>query len=320
MESQQTQIRVGVVTVSYNTCTLLRRSLESTRRVESAPFAVEVVVVDNASTDHSVAMVREEFPDVTLIANEENRGFAAATNQGIQAVLGTVDYVFLLNPDAWVCSGALETLVGFLEQHPRVGVASPRLLYPDARPQEGAWHFPTLWMAWLDLFPPRGPLLGRFYASPLNGRYREERGDEPFAIDHPLGAAMLIRSAALVEVGLFDEGYWMYVEEIDWCRRCREAGWAIWQVPAAHVVHVGGASSSQFRSRSFVALHRARARYVGKWWTPRRQQAYRRIIRLGLAWASGRAWMDWLRGRVSSEDLRGQLAAYMIVREISTLR
>ena len=320
MDSQQHQIRIGIVTVSYNTSTLLRRSLESSTYPKgTAPFALRVVVVDNASTDQSTTMVREEFPHVTLIANGDNRGFAAATNQGIKAVLDKVDYVFLLNPDAWLCPGALEELVSFMEQHPRVGVCSPRLRYPDARPQEGAWHFPTLWMAWFDLFPPRGPLLGRLYASPLNGRYREDRGDEPFAIDHPLGAAMLIRSTTLREVGLFDEGYWMYAEEIDWCYRCRKAGWAIWQVPAAHVVHVGGASSSQFRSRSFVALHRARARYVRKWWTPRRQQAYGRIIRLGLSWASIQAWTSWARGRMSSEDLRTQLVAYAIVKHVVTV-
>jgi len=320
MDSQQHQIRIGIVTVSYNTSTLLRRSLESsTYPAGAAPFVLEVVVVDNASTDQSVTMVKEDFLHVTLIANGENRGFAAATNQGIKAVLDKVDYVLLLNPDAWLCSGALEELVSFIEQHPRVGVCSPRLRYPDARPQEGAWHFPTLWMAWFDLFPPRGSLLGRLYASPLNGRYREERGDEPFAIDHPLGAAMLIRSTTLREVGLFDEDYWLYAEEIDWCFRCREAGWAIWQVPSAHVVHVGGASSSQFRSRSFVALHRARARYVRKWWTPRRQQAYRHIIRLGLTWASVRTWTSWALGRMSSEELRTQLAAYAVVKDVVTV-
>ena len=111
----------------------------------------------------------------------------------------------------------------------------------------------------------------------------------------------------------------MYAEEIDWCYRCREAGWAIWQVPTAHVVHVGGASSSQFRSRSFVALHRARARYVRKWWTLRHQQAYGRIIRLGLTWASVRAWTSWARRRMSSEDLRTQLTAYAIVKNAVTV-
>jgi N-acetylglucosaminyl-diphospho-decaprenol L-rhamnosyltransferase len=312
--SNPTNLRVGVVTVSYNTSALLRRSLQSVVDTANiAPLDLRIVVVDNASSDGSAAMVREAFPDVTLIANPDNRGFAAATNQGIEIIIGNIDYVMLLNPDAWLCGDALPTLVTFMEQHPRVGVASPRLLYPDGRPQEAAWHFPTLWMAWFDLFPPRGPLLGRLYASSLNGRYREDGGDTPFAIDHPLGAAMLIRAATLREVGLFDDGYWMYAEEVDWCYRCHQAGWAVWQVPAASVVHVGGAASSQFRGRSFVALHRARARYVRTWWTPRRQHAYRRIIRVGIAWATLRAWVGWLRGRVTAEDLRAQLVAYSVV-------
>ncbi len=314
MNSQHQHIRIGIVTVSYNTSTLLRRSLQSSVYAEgTAPFDLRVVVVDNASSDDSTTMVAAEFPNVTLIANTTNRGFAAATNQGIAAVVADIDYIFLLNPDAWICNGALEALVAFMEQHPRVGACSPRLRYPDARPQEGAWHFPTLAMAWFDLFPPRGPLYGRLYASPLNGRYREERDEEPFAIDHPLGAAMLMRATTLAEVGMLDEGYWMYAEEIDWCYRCREAGWAIWQVPAAHVVHVGGASSSQFRGRSFVALHRARLRYVRKWWTPRRQQIYGWIIRLGLIKASLLVWTRWLRGSTSAEELRAQLAAYNVV-------
>lgn len=313
--NSQHQPRVGIVTVSYNTSALLRRSLASSTAPHDA-YRAEVVVVDNASPDRSAEMVRQAFPEVTLIANADNRGFAAATNQGIREVMDAVDYVLLLNPDAWLCEDALATLVAFMEQHPRVGACSPRLSYPDGRPQEGAWHFPTLWMAWFDLFPPRGPLLGRLQASSLNGRYHEEEGDQPFPIDHPLGAAMLIRREALAEVGLLDEGYWMYAEEIDWCYRCRQQGWAIWQVPAARVVHVGGASSSQFRGRSFVALHRARIRYVRKWWSPSRRRAYERIIQLGMLRVALRAWMDWLKGRSDAPTLRAQLAAYIVVMEL----
>lgn len=300
-------LRVGVVVVSYNTRELLRRCLGSIK--ETAPFA-QVVVVDNASPDGSAAMVAREFPAGKLIANSDNRGFAAATNQGIRALGDDADFVLLLNPDAMLCSGALPALLGFMLAHPRVGVCGARLLYPDGRPQEGAFRFPTLLMAVFDLFTPRGPLLGRLPASYLNGRYREERGDEPFPIDHPLGAAMLIRGEALAEVGLFDEGYWMYSEEVDWCFRCRRAGWAIWQVPAARVIHVAGASSAQFRGRSLVALHRARARFARKWRSPRYQRWYRRVVGLGMLWATLGAWRGWWRGTLAPDDLRAHLLAY----------
>jgi hypothetical protein len=185
-----------------------------------------------------------------------------------------------------------------------------RLFYPDGRPQEGAWHFPTLWMTFFDLFPPRGPLLGRLYASALNGRYREERGAEPFPIDHPLGAAMLLRRATLDEVGLLDEAYWMYVEEVDWCYRCRRTGWAIWQVPQAEVVHVAGASAQQFKGRSFVALHRSRLRFFAKHASPLRDRWNRRIVQAGMLWAALTTWCDCWRGRIAGDELRSRLFAY----------
>ena len=165
-------------------------------------------------------------------------------------------------------------------------------------------------MAFFDLFPPRGPLLGRLYDSPLNGRYREEEDDAPFPIDHPLGAAMMIRRDTLIEVGPFDEGYWMYSEEIDWCYRCKAAGWAIWQVPAARVVHVAGGSSRQFRGRSLVALHRSRLRFVRKWRSSRHARWYQRIINLGMVWATLQTWRAYARDTVSREELRARLLAY----------
>ena len=298
---------MGIVIVSYNTCALLRRCLESTSAVG---FPVQVVVVDNASSDGSPALVEREFPAVQLIANAANVGFAAATNQGIRTLREHSDFILLLNPDAHLCSGALEALAGFMQAHPRVGVCSPRLLYPDGRHQEGAWHFPTLAMAFFDLFPPRGPLLGRLYSSPLNGRYREEQASEPFPIDHPLGAAMLLRAETIDDVGLFDEGYWLYAEEVDWCFRCRQQGWAIWQEPRARVVHVGGAASSQFRSRSFVALHRSRLRFVERWRSAAHQRWYRRIILAGMLWATLRSWQGWWRGHLTRDELQSRLAAY----------
>jgi N-acetylglucosaminyl-diphospho-decaprenol L-rhamnosyltransferase len=257
--------RIATVIVSYNVRDLLRQCLAS---VIDAELRSRIIVVDNASHDGSVTMIRREFPSVHLIANDTNRGFAAATNQGIRAALD-------LDPGL-----------------------------------EGAWHFPNLWMTFFDLFPPRGPLLGRLYTSPLNGRYREERGAEPFPIDHPLGAAMLMRRAAIDELGLLDEGYWMYVEEVDWCYRCRRAGWSIWQVPQAEVVHAAGASSQQFKGRSFVALHRSRLRFFGRHFGAGYAAWNRRIVRAGMLWATLAAWREHWRGRLGIDELRRRLLAY----------
>jgi len=302
--------RIGIVVVSYNTCALLRECLRS---IASASYPIEIVVVDNASGDGSAWMVRREFPGVRVIANAENRGFAAATNQGLTAVRDAADFILLLNPDARLLPGALDALVSFMRQHQRVGVAGARLLYPDGRLQAAAFRFPTLLMAVFDLFPPHGPLLGRLYNSYLNGRYPEECADEPFPIDHPLGATMLIRRQALDEVGLFDEGYWLYSEEVDWCYRCRETGWAIWQVPQARVVHVAGAASSQFRGRSLVALHTARLRFARKHRSARYLHWYMRIIRAGMLWTILQTWTGWLRGHLARDDLRARLLAYTTI-------
>jgi len=275
-------------------------------------------VVDNASYDDSADMVARDFPHVELIRNVDNRGFAAATNQGLRAVQGRCAFILLLNPDAALQDGALEAMVTFMRAHPRVGVCGARLLYPDGRSQHSAFRFPTLLMELFDLFPPRGPLLGRLQNSYLNGRYREEQGTEPFPIDHPLGATMLIRREALLEIGLFDEAYWMYAEEVDWCFRCRRAGWAIWQVPAARVEHVGGASSAQFRGRSLVALHRSRLRFALKWHTVEYRRWRLRIVRLGMLWGILGTWSAWGRGRASTDDLRARLLAYGTILHLLT--
>lgn len=310
--------RVAIVVVSYNTRELLRQCLTSATQAE---LPVQVIVVDNASHDGSPAMVRHDFPVVELIANDENVGFARGTNMGIHRALHhpAIKYVLLLNPDAYLRPGALAELVAFMDRHPRVGCAGARLFYPDGRPQESAWHFPTLWMTLFDLFPPHGPLLGRLYASPLNGRYREERANRPFPIDHPLGAAMLLRRATLHEIGLLDESYWMYVEEVDWCYRCRAAGWAIWQVPSAEVVHVAGASTRQIKSRTFEALHRSRLQFFRKHYAPHTVRWNRRIVQAGMVWATLQRWREHWQGRISIDDLRRNLLAYGRVLRLARL-
>jgi len=300
---------IDAVIVSYNSRATLRGCVEPLSQLDD----VAVKVVDNACPHDSTSVVAD-LP-VDIIRAGRNGGFAAGCNVGIAH--GEAPYVLLLNPDARLLPGALEALVCFMQRHPRVGVAGARLLYPDGRPQAAAWRFPTLAMALFDLFPPRGPLLGRLYGSYLNGRYPEEQCDLPFPIDHPLGALMLIRRQALDEVGLFDEGYWLYAEEVDWCYRCRQAGWTIWQVPAARAVHVAGAASSQFRGRSFVALHRSRLRYVRKWYSPRRQGLYAAIVHAGMLWRSLDTWGRWLGGRITADELRAHLLAYGKVQQLA---
>ncbi len=295
--------------VSYNTRDLTLAALAAVRRsLAGSGLTHEVIVVDNASPDGSAEAVRRAWPDITLIANAENRGFAAATNQGLVASAGR--YVVLLNPDTEVLAEALDQLVRLLESRPDAGACAPSLLYADGRFQHNAFRFPGLAQTLLDFFP----LHWRIQESRLNGRYPRRlyaRG-EPFAIDHPLGACLMVRRAVIEQVGLLDEGYFMYVEEIDWCRRMKAAGWRVYCVPQARVIHHAGQSTRQFREAMFVALWRSRLRYFDRYHGPVFRRVVRLVIRLGLEHAARRARRDGL----PDEELARRLAAYDQVRAL----
>jgi GT2 family glycosyltransferase len=329
---------IGIIIVSYNTRELLRACLESLR---GCTLPLRVVVVDGASADDSAAMVRAAFPEVCLVEPGRNTGFAAGNNIGLE-LLGllnrgsrmeerspildprpsephdlrpaTCDYILFLNPDTMVPPGALEALAAFLAAHPRVGAAGPRLLNPDGSLQTAAFRFPTLAMTLLDLFPPGEALPGRLYNSWWHGRYTQERdGSAPFPIDHPLGACILARREVVEQVGGMDEQFFMYSEEVDWCYRVRRAGWAIWQVPAARVIHVGGAATRQFRTRMLVALYESRLRFFRKHYRPRFVRWHLRIVRAGMLRAALLAWRDYLPGRLARDELRARLWAYGVI-------
>jgi N-acetylglucosaminyl-diphospho-decaprenol L-rhamnosyltransferase len=326
---QRHQPTIAVVVVSFNTRDLLRACLRS---LAACTLPLHVIVVDNASADGSAAMVRAEFPGVCLVALAENVGFAAGTNVGLRHVLenqerGTknqfctdsvlgsqfsvLDYILLLNPDTVVQPGVIERMAGFLHAHPRVGLVGPRLLNPDGSVQPAAFRFPTLLMTALDLFPPGEVLPGRLYNSWWHGRYPQEgAGEEPFPIDHPLGACMLARREVIEQVGMLDERFFMYAEEVDWCYRIRQAGWAIWQVPSARVAHVGGAATRQFRSRMLVALYESRMRFFRRHYPARTVRWHRRIIRAGMLRLALLAWRDYARGAIGHDELRARLWAY----------
>ncbi len=303
---QLQQPTISIVIVSFNTRDLLRACLQS---LAGCTLPLHIIVVDNASADGSADMVRIEFPNVCLLALPENVGFAAGTNVGLRSV--SQDYVLLLNPDTIVQSDAIEAMVKFLEAHPRVGLVGPRLLNPDGTPQPAAFRFPTLGMTTLDLFPPGEVLPGRLYNSWGHGRYPQEGASaEPFPIDHPLGACMLVRREVIEQVGMLDEQFFMYAEEVDWCYRIRQAGWAIWQVPAARVTHVGGAATRQFRSRMLVALYESRLRFFRKHYPARVVHWHRQIIHAGMLRLAMLAWRDYACGKIDRDELRAKLWAY----------
>jgi len=329
-------MRLAIVIVSYNVRELLATCLRSVfaSLARSPELDAEVWVVDNASSDDSAAMVREQFPQVNLIASEENLGFAGGNNAALKA-LGFAtqratrnthhasrftphsppDFVLLLNPDTEVLDDAIGRMAGFLAEHPHVGGVGAQLQYPDGRFQHGAFSFPGLMQLWFDFFPPRPR---RLLDSRLNGRYPRrwyERG-RPFPIGFGLGAALMVRREVIEAVGLLDEGYFMYAEEVDWCWRMQRAGWPLYCVPAARVVHHGGASARQFREQSYLNLWRSRQRLYGRFYGPLRRRLAYRIVRLGMWAESRRARRAAARGEIGEAELRRRLAVY---REVARL-
>ncbi|MGQ9585103.1 MAG: glycosyltransferase family 2 protein [Anaerolineae bacterium] len=314
--------RLAVVIVSYQTRELLRNCLRTLYDSlgRSLGLLDEVWVVDNASEDGSAEMVAREFPQVHLLALPENVGFVRANNRALAALgfdaPGTPrpDYVFLLNPDTEVLADAPARLVHFLEGTPGAGIAGPKLLYPDGRLQHSAFAFPSLVQVFFDFFP----LHGRLLESRWNGRYPEQWYDagRPFPVNFLLGAAMMARGEAVAQVGLLDERFFMYCEEIDWCMRFWRAGWSVHAVPAAEVVHHEGASTRQFRDRMFVTLWRSRFLLFEKWYSPQFQWAARQVVRLGLWWVARQARAQAARGELGAEELARRLNAYREVRAL----
>lgn len=276
--------RLAVIIVSYNTRDLLRRCLQSLR--DEIDATARVIVVDNASADGSAAMAATEFPWVEVIPAGRNLGFAAGNNLALRTLgfessdpPALPEAVLFLNPDTEVRPGAIARLQQFLQGTPRAGVVGPALVYPDGRFQHSAFHFPTLWQIWFDFFT----WPGRYVESSLNGRYPRAQyaAGAPFRVDHPLGAAFMVRAAAICQVGLMDEGFFMYAEEIDWCLRARRAGWDCYCLPTAVVVHHSGGSTRQCRRSMEEALWRSRFRLFEKHYGPLFVAAARALVHWG---------------------------------------
>lgn len=281
---------LAVIIVSWNVRQLLEECLASVYRSLTAcaspcggpGLAASVWVVDNDSADGTPEMVRELYPLARLIANTENLGFAGGNNQAIEHALPEAPrYLMLLNPDTVVRGRALETLVKFLDRTPNTGMAGARLVHGDGSFQHSGFRFPGLAQILLDLYP----LPARLHETRLNGRYPRpwyEAGAPPFRIDHPLGAAVMVRREAIVTVGLLDTQFFMYCEEIDWAMRMKTAGWDIYCVPAAEIIHLGAQSTSQIEATSFVNLWRSRYRLYRKHNSVPRMCLARWLVRLGM--------------------------------------
>lgn len=270
-------VDLSIVIVNWNTCDLLAECLRSIdRTVRSADeLSVEVWVVDNASTDASVTMVHSQFSWVKLIENAKNVGFAAANNQAIRKASGR--YVVLLNSDTVIHPGALATLVNFMEGMPQSGACCPRLLNADGSLQHACHPMLTpgreFWrLLFLERVWPRAT-------------YPLEAWDntQPHRVEAIKGACLLLRQAALAQIGLLDERYFMYTEEVDLCYRLHMAGWELWYVPQAAVTHLGGGSSRQIAEEMYVQLYRSKLQFYRKFGSDREAQRAKLLYALAYA-------------------------------------
>ena len=284
---------LSVVIVNWNVRDLLRRCLRSVLASQRlSGLAAEVIVVDNASSDRSAEMVREEFPWVQLIANEENAGFTRGNNQGIRASRGR--YVLLLNPDTEVVEDALPTMVEYMDGHPGVGALGPQLRYPDGSIQSSRRRFPTLATAFLEStilqqWLPRNRVLDRYYVN-------DQPDDAIQEVDWVVGACVLLRREAIEQVGLLDEGFFMYSEELDWCRRAKARGWQVVYLPTAQVVHYGAQSSEQVKAFQHIQFQRSKVRYFHKHHGPWQAEALRFFLLMTYVYQLVEEGLKWLIG------------------------
>jgi GT2 family glycosyltransferase len=264
---------LSVSIVSYRTPGHLAQCLRGLAE-EAAALDLDVTVVDNASADGSAEMVERQFPWVRLIRNQHNVGFGAAHNQALRGATGR--YWLILNSDAAPFGGALRTLVQYMNSHPRVAVAGPKLRYPDGTVQPSRRRIPTLATLFLEStqlqrFWPDNPAVRRYYV-------QDRSDDEPQAVDWLVGACLCVRPSAAKQVGLFDQRFFMYSEELDWCRRFRAAGWGIDYVPFAEVQHLEGASSRLDLAARDRLFQVSKLEYAAKWHGPVAAQALRAYL------------------------------------------
>lgn len=247
---------ISVVVVNWNTRELLLGCLASVFETMRG-MEFEVWLVDNGSHDGSLNAVKQDYPIVRIIENQENLGFAAANNQAFRQMSGR--YALLLNTDAVLTGGAVQELYGFMETNPDVGMACGQLLNDDGSKQNSIANFPSLLTLLCNetilrvLFPKKFPSKRRQYG-------------EPIEVESCIGACLIVRKEAMDEIGLLDESYFFFMEETDWAFRMRGADWKVCFVPSARILHLQGQSVGH-SLKSRIMFYRSRYIYFGKWYS-----------------------------------------------------
>ncbi|MEO0565307.1 MAG: glycosyltransferase family 2 protein, partial [Chloroflexota bacterium] len=292
---------LGIVILNWNTKDLLRRCIETVLASEGN-FTFQVVVVDNASSDGSADMVRETFPEVTVIASETNGGYPYGNNLGLRE-LGFQDaggaaaeaprYALLLNPDTEVPPHGLYEMVKYMDENPGIGVAGPKLMLPDgALDMACRRSFPTPEIS----FYRFSGLSKLFPSSPRFGRYNMtfKDPDEETEVDSVVGAYMQVRREAIAQVGLLDETFFMYGEDLDWAYRIKQAGWTVYYNPKVTVLHVKRAASRKSQ-RAQMEFYRAMLIFYRKHYRRNTPTALHMLILMGIIAKGGRTMLQEVR-------------------------
>jgi GT2 family glycosyltransferase len=251
---------VSVIIVNYNTKELLRQALSALYQNNSG-IHLEVIVFDNASTDDSLAMLQDDFPAIQMIRSSLNLGFAKANNLAIEKTYGR--YILLLNPDTIIQNNAIRIAKEFMDKHPEVGICGPKVVLPNGKldsPCRRSFKTPAIYFfkaLGLTALFPKSRCFGKYYLSYLDENQITE-------VDSVIGAFLMIRRRTLEEIGLLDEGFYMYAEEEDWCFRAKKAGWKVIYNPEATIVHYKAASARQQRGLTIYYWHRSALRFHRK--------------------------------------------------------
>ncbi len=302
-ESSQ-MVDASIIIVNYNTRQLTLDCLESVY-ASITSYSYEVIVIDNASRDDSVQAIREAYPQVQLIANSNNTGFAKANNQGMKATKAR--YILLLNSDTVVQPDTLHTMVAFMDRHPEMGASGCKVILPDGSLDKACKRgFPTPSASFYyafgisRMFPDR-PKFNQYQLGHLSP-------DDEYPVDCLVGAFILVRRETIDQVGGLDETFFMYGEDIDWCYRIKEAGWGIFYYPRTYIVHYKGGSARRKPLKITYEFHRAMWVFHRKHYAKKYNLLTNTAVWVGI---SLKFTLSLLRSKLSLPSRQGQTATRM---------
>ena len=247
------ELDVSVIIVTYNSAQVITTCLDSIVN-DSQGIEVEILIIDNGSTDDTCAIIAQNYTNITVISGHGNVGFAAGNNIGLQAAQGR--HFFILNPDTEILSGTLKTLTDYADTHPEVGMIAPRVINPDGTLQHSTFRFPDLAQAFYGFFEKLVSI-----DSTRNGRYAPESYENERSVEHILGAAIFIQRILWNQIGGMDDNYTLYFEETDWCYRAHQKNWGLHYLPSAAIMHRGAHSTSSTPEHSSVLFAQSQSRF-----------------------------------------------------------